>query len=494
MLNRILNNFNQFSQKEAFVIDNQMYTYHDFKKQVFAIFNFLYNSKINKNEIIAVVTNHDIQTYASVFAIWLAGGTFLPVNPKHPVERNRKILNKVNYKFLLSSQTELDDFYTKNERFRYTVDCGDITYEPTKVNADPDHILYLIFTSGSTGDPKGVQISLRNLQSFMDSFLLFGYNLDFTDKFLQIYDLSFDASFHCYVLPVYIGASVYPVNPSGVKYLEAIKLLQKYNLTFAKMPPSTLNFLKPYFSSIKLRALRYSLFGGEALSEYIVKEWKNCVPNAEIHNVYGPTEVTINCAYYACLHELKAYNGIVSIGKIPPNLRAVIIDENNNILPKDVKGEVCFAGNQVTPGYLNDEEKNRKSFINLIIENNEDRFYKTGDVAFYDESGIFYYCGRIDNQLQIQGYRVESGEIENAVREITNNTNNIVFQSEVEGNLVLTLILEAIDFDADAIKNSLAKKLPNYMIPQKVSGLKQFPLNANGKIDRKEIEKMITEK
>jgi len=471
-LEKIKNNFIKYKNNEAFVINELIYTYKDFSEKIISIQQSLL-SKINKNDVVVIHTYNDLETYASIFAVWFSGGTFVPVNPNHPKDRNDLILNQVDYKLILSSKENTKNLEKINSEIQ--IKTGDL-----------GRIMYVLFTSGSTGIPKGVAISLHNISSFITEFSS-DYKLDNKDKFLQIYDLTFDASIHNYLLPIYLGASVFTVNPQKIKYLEAYKLMDKYQLTFSKMPPSVIAYLKPFFNKINLPNLRYSLFGGESLNYELVKLWKKCVPNAEIHNVYGPTEATINTHIFKIDDKLsinKTYNGTVAIGKPFGTNKAIIIDENNTVLPMNTKGELCLYGNQITPGYLKNKEKNKTSFF----YKGNDKIYKTGDLAYIDNDGDFIFCGRIDNQVQIQGYRVELSEIENTARQYENAVNYAVvsLKNKLEVDEIV-LFIEILKTDTNSVKEFLKQRLPNYMLPSKIIDLEKFPISSSGKIDKQKM-------
>jgi acyl-coenzyme A synthetase/AMP-(fatty) acid ligase len=272
----------------------------------------------------------------------------------------------------------------------------------------------------------------------------------------------------------------------------ALKLMKEHDITFAKMTPSTISFIKPYFPGIRLESLRYCVFGGEPLVFDLASAWAQCVPNAVIHNVYGPTEVTINCMkhnFNVINGGAKSYNGIVSLGKPFGDTKAIILSETGKIQPVGKKGELCLAGRQVTQGYMKDEEKNKAAFFTKKIDGKDYRFYKTGDLAFVDKEGDYMYCGRIDNQVQIQGFRVELGEIESCARSIVKGNVAAVARKNFLGTLQIYLFIEE-GFNQEKLLHSLKSKLPDYMVPSGIIPLHKFPINVSGKVDRKAMEEI----
>ncbi len=477
-LEKIKANFNTYKNDIAFTIDDISYTYNDFSKKVVAIQQLLLQNNIKKNTIVIVHTYNDIETYASIFAIWFSGAAFVPINPNHPKERNELIIKQISSTISLSSEQNNTSLCTK----KLPKSSAEITILDNNLN----QIMYILFTSGSTGLPKGVAITLKNISSFIVDFSK-NYTINNNDKFLQIYDLTFDASIHCYLLPIYLGGSIYTVNPKKIKYLEAYKLMEKHQITFAKMPPSVIAYLKPFFSKINLPKLKYSLFGGEGLNFELVNLWQKCVPNAQVQNVYGPTEATINTHIFNIpkqLNRKKTYNGMVSIGKPFGSNKAIIVGENNQIVPDNVKGELCLYGNQITAGYWKNKAKNNSSFFKM----GKDKVYKTGDLAFKDKDGDFIFCGRIDNQVQIQGHRVELSEVENAARQFKKALNYTVVSTKNKfGVIEIILFTEKLETDNKQIQTFLKQRLPNYMLPTKIINLEKFPLTSSGKIDNQNL-------
>jgi len=464
----------------AFFIENKAYGYDKLLQKIAGIQQLLLQKKIQQNDIVLVNVYDDIETYASILAIWFSGATFVPINPKHAKNRNDLIKNQMNFALELSS----------NKKDEKAICTKDITSDKTIKNLSfSKQIIYILFTSGSTGTPKGVPISYKNLNAFVTDFNK-EFILSKTDKFLQIYDLTFDASIHCYVLPLYLGASIYTVSPNKIKYLEAYKLMHKHQLTFTKFPPSVLTYLQSFFNRIQLPKLRYSLLGGESLDVSLAEKWQKCIKNAQIYNVYGPTEATINTHIFNFTKNytpLKSANGIVSIGKPFGQNIAYVINENNNILAPNIKGELCLVGNQITDGYFNNTQKNTSSFIVL----NNKRMYKTGDLVKMDNDGDYLFYGRNDNQIQIQGYRVELSEIEQVAKQYKKALNYaVVAKKNKIKTTEIILFAEKLKGNKKELHQFLQQHLPNYMLPSKIIKLERFPLTSSGKIDRNQLKKI----
>ena len=482
LFERLTYHLNHQSEQIAFVINGQEYSYQYFKDKISSIQQLLLQNNFHEGDKTIIYTYDDIETYASILAVWFLGGVFIPINPKHPKDRNALILNQISTKFKLSSNKKDTELITKELNQ---------TDKKLIVKArEKDSLMYILFTSGSTGTPKGVPISYKNSNAFIRDFAK-EFQLNSNDKFLQIYDLTFDASIHCYLLPLFLGASIYTVSPNKIKYLEAYKLMEKQDLTFAKFPPSVLSYLKPYFKKINLPKLKYSLLGGESLDFELVKQWQNCVPNAKIYNVYGPTEATINTHIFSIpknMDNKKTYNGTVSIGKPFGSNKAIVIDKNGKLIIDNSKGEMCLYGDQITNQYFNNLEKTKQAFATI----NQQFVYKTGDLVYQDSDGDFIFCGRIDNQVQVQGYRVELSEVENAARQFKKALNFAVISAKNRLNVLeIVLFTEQLTTETAELQNFLKTRLPFYMVPSKIINLEKFPQTAGGKIDKQSLLKSL---
>lgn len=484
-LKQLCTNFKVFSNNIAFCIDEKSYTYTDLEARVATIQHYL--ETLGEEQYVAVVARNSIETFAVIFALWLSGKTSVPISPKTPTERNEHIIDQTGIKTVFDSgENPLSFNNTRTiDPKKLAVVTGDACL--TDVSADTD--LYMLFTSGSTGKPKGVRISRANLDAYLNAFFNCGYTIDSSDRCIEVFELTFDASVQCYTFPLMKGASVHTLPDDGIRFLSIMKILQKQDITFAKLTPSVIFYLQKYFDKIRLPKLRYCLFGAEAFPAELVKQWEKCVPNAEIHNVYGPTEATINCTFYRWNRESenKTRNGIASIGRAYQNMLAIVCDEKGNMIAPGTKGELCVAGPQITKGYWKNKENNERAFFEKELNGSKHRFYRTGDLVICDNDGDLMYIGRLDSQVQIDGHRVELSEIEHHARIFT-GVKCIALATEKEGIVhSITLYAEKKEGNPEDLSAHLRKKLPPYMIPHKIIFVANIPLLSSGKTDRQKL-------
>lgn len=487
----LLVNIKTFGTRNSFCINNKFYTYEQLGQTISKIRVAIVESGF-RNSNVGLVLNDDIETYASIFALWLEGCGYVPLHSGWPLERCMDIVEQVGLDLILDSskKTRYENISIIDTRqIEYTKD-----YLDYKEGISDDNIAYILFTSGSTGKPKGVQLTRRNIGSFMDSFWKTGISITEEDRCLQCFDLTFDVSVQSYLVPLTKGACCYTVPNGKVKYVYAAGLIEDYKLTFAAMAPSMLRYLKPYFEEIDMRSLKTCILTAEACPLDLMEEWYKVATNTEIYDFYGPTEATIYCTYYKLTKGglNKTLNGIISIGKPMANVLGLILDENGNELPNGDKGELCVAGDQVTCGYFNNPEKNQESFFYKELNGQQVRFYHTGDLCYKDEDGDIMYSGRLDHQAKIQGFRVEMGEIEYHVREYLNGTNAVAIAFDNKLGLTeIAMFVESEEFDTKQLIAYMRTKMPSYMIPAYFYFEPIFPLNGNSKIDKVALKSKI---
>lgn len=471
IIDRIIENCIKYSENNAIHINNQYYSYAELLKEVHRIFSFLKNENITSDKI-GIYCQNDFQTYASILAVNYFGSAYVPLNSKFPIEYNQEIIKKLEIEYVLNSSED-------------TIPLKDTTILNIKKTAPFDtefkqivfqDYVYHLNTSGSTGIPKTISISNDQLTSFFNHFSEQNqYNFSEKDRFLQTFELTFDVSIFSFFMPLLKGACCFVLDGKNVKFIEIIKSINEHQITILTTIPTIISYLEKHILSILLPSVRFSLFIGDKLLQNETELWQNSVPNAQIINFYGPTEATIFCSEYKWIkNKNESKNNIVSIGNLFPNIEYILIDENQN--PNIASGELCIKGDQVIDHYFNNE--NTESFITFQNKS----YYKTGDIVEII-SNNFHFLSRIDNQIKINGYRVELNAIDHLIMQYF-NLKTISIKSKTEN----IISFHISPYDTAKITSKLKELIPIYMIPTKFELIDAFPLNSNGKIDYKELK------
>lgn len=486
----IVKNLQAGSQQTACVINETETTYASFAANTGGIQKVI--AKYGNN-ILGIVTQNHAATYAAIAATWATAKGYVPINPAYPVDRLGSVIEQAELTGILYAEDNEQVAALKEAFPHINFICTALLEAEELFNAHPQphQTAYILFTSGTTGKPKGVPISFGNVEAFCEAFFKMGYELNSSDRFLQMFELTFDLSVMSFGIPLILGASFYTLPDGMIKTLALYQVLDDYKITFSLMVPSAIQLLKPYMDDVELPDLKYSQFCGEALKTELTRKWAQCVPNARIDNVYGPTEATIYCTALTldkAISDNFGHNGIVKIGTAMSNMEARVFNEN---IPAQagVQGELCLAGPQLTSGYLKNEEQNARSFF----EYEGTRYYRTGDLCYTDDQGNLVYSGRKDDQIKIQGFRVELAELEHAASRVFPDkvTVAVAFQDK-EQNWKLGLFVQNLAMDADKFGELLNVELPDYMRPHHIQNIGEIPLNSNGKTDRKTLVQKIT--
>ena len=483
-------NVEKFPDNHAIHVAGRHYSYKEFSNIISGIQKLINDSGFEREKLIGVLTIDDIYTYASMMAIMFNGCAYIPINNKNPLQRNSDIIEDTDLKLILAS---IEHDAIKNAKGNFTIiDTSETTpddHPPQILNFDSKNLAYILFTSGSTGKPKGVPIRHRSLNTFLNVMLddESAYSFNPEDRFLQMFELTFDMSISSYMLPLCVGACCYVMPQQGISYMNIISLLTNHKITIIQMVPSVLLYLERFFKELNFPDVRFSIFAGEGLPVSILPGWQKVIPNAAIINLYGPTEATIYCSRYDW-HEghpvENEFNGFVSIGKSWPGIDACVIDQHLKLVGEPTtKGELCIKGAQVTDSYWNNLEKTAASFI--TIEGKEGIYYRTGDSVYINSLGNFMYSGRIDHQVKIDGHRVELGEIEHHVRIFSESS----LVAAIARQNILTVYIESNSPKPEQeIIEYMSKALPPYMVPRKISYIEKMPINLSGKIDRNALK------
>lgn len=470
---------------EALFVNNKYYSYQSLWKMVLAIHGQISPEK--KYQRIGIYCSDDVMTYAAILAVNLYGAAYVPLNSKYPVSKNKNCVEKCELKLIITSVDTaevrelegdaalllIDNINKIPNLSQYLSGQHDVaTYQ--KVNQP---IAYILFTSGSTGEPKGVPVSNSNVNHLLN-FYLKNYDLNEKDKFLQVYELTFDVSVFSFFMPLLVGACCYVLPSEGIKFMKTIEYFQKYKITVVSMVPTVLRYIEKYLHEITLPHLRYSFFSGDALYHALAVKWARSIPNGVIHNFYGPTETTIVCTRYVFDEQQSAkesVNGIVPLGIAFEGMESLIVDEDNTPVEK---GELCFSGTQVITVYLNNTNED------CFFVHDHKRFYKTGDIVSKNAFGNFVFHGRTDTQVKINGYRIELAEIENAVSDIVNANCVAMYKAGANGINQVFVFIETKEMNEIQLVETLRTILPDHMIPHRFITIEKFVLNMNGKVDK----------
>lgn len=484
-----------FPDRPCICIQDQVFTYTAFSAWVnFAASAIRSALPGHQPAVIGIVDNADEWTYATMIATALTGHTILAVNPTHPAQRITTILQKTGCALLCTSKEAITDSLTNSCR---NTDTRLLTFPAAPTSAptspllptpqDEKNIAYIIFTSGTTGSPKGVPISLQNINAFF-CFISTQYNFTTEDRFLQVYDNNFDVAVFSTFMPFLVGACCYPLAKKQFKFVQIIQLLEKHAITVISMVPGMLYMMLPYLTNKTFPTVRYSFFSGDILYHDKAVSWTSHIPHAVLHNMYGPTETTIVCTSYPFTPETSAHDShlnIVPLGYPFTGMHTLIVNDQNQPLPIGETGELCFAGPQVILHYLQNENEDR--FFEHTTANATQRYYKTGDLAFATPTGLLLFCGRKDQQVKINGYRIDLLEIEKHLSRLTGHPAAVVCKETSSGKSLYAFVVTTDQNMLEKLPQQLTQLLPDYMIPRAITAIPALPLNNNQKIDRRQL-------
>ena len=505
----------RFPDRPAIQIKHEYLSYSELYDQARKVAAVIQSYDGSGNNLTGVFGHRSFAAFAGVLGGLLCGGPYVPLNPSFPEERTLNMIFRARLDKFVVEKDSLSRFLPilaqieqsalvlvpdaehaldipSNCRHHSIVGGLDFPtpdrFVPTET--DPEELAYLLFTSGSTGQPKGVMVKQSNVTHFVDC-MTQRYSINEHDRFSQTFDLTFDLSAFDMFVAWEKGACLC-VPTQGEKMLPA-KYIQSQSISIWFSVPSTaimmkkLRMLKP----AAFPSIRYSLFCGEALPLEVTEEFQNAAPGSVLENLYGPTELTIACTLYrydtAATAE-EAEQGVVPIGVPYPGMEVMIVDDDLNEVAEGEAGELLMTGPQLTAGYWEDELKTAKAYV--IPPEKHQTFYRTGDrVRRKRPAGPLLYLGRVDNQIKVQGYRVELGEIEARLRDaagvdVAIAAGHPVSASGADG---IIAFMSPSDREEADIMNALSQQLPAYMQPKALFIVDEFPLNANGKIDRKAL-------
>ncbi|WP_228853308.1 non-ribosomal peptide synthetase [Aegicerativicinus sediminis] len=474
-----------FPDTTAVIYGEQNISYRQLNSRANDIGKYLLNLGVSVGTRVVVLMNRNRDLIETLLGIHKAGGVFIPVHTSFPNDRIKFILRDANAPILITNiqsftlDSEAKVVYTQEIETSNSVESGNLN-----LNHDADGLAYIIYTSGSTGKPKGVMINHSSLTNFLIS-MYEKPGINKNDVLLAVTNISFDISILELFLPLVSGAKVVVANDSVLDNLFFLQdLIAKHNVTIMQATPIFWQLLID--SGWKGKDDLKILCGGDILTKSLARQLIN--RSAELWNMYGPTETTIWSSLAKITHEDQK----ISIGHPVSNTQLFILDHQLHPLPIGIVGDLYIGGEGLASGYLSKPELTSEKFLySPFISNGETRLYRTGDKARFLNNRSIQLLGRSDNQVKINGNRIELGEITAVIEKLPAISQAITIPfKQSNGNLKLAVyyvVNQRISVSQEELRNWLKKEVPSYMLPSYLIELEQFPLNSNGKIDRQAL-------
>ncbi|WP_310605263.1 amino acid adenylation domain-containing protein, partial [Anaerosporobacter sp.] len=482
LLNVFEDNVRDIPEKLALMEKNRVMTFAELDAISSRIANYIKRNLQCERPVVAMLFDRSIDTIVTILAVLKSGAAFLPIEPSLPIERINYILKNSEAECVITNIKRNEDFFCK------VIEFEEIKVLSKKENSvcdcqklDENRLVYIIYTSGSTGNPKGVGINESSLMNYLDWAAL-EYIHGSEDCFGFYSPLSFDLTITSVFLPLLHGLSmhIYYADDYASSLMD---LIEENKVTILKLTPSHMKMINQM--DIENTNIHTFIVGGEELTVQTATETEEKINHSvSIINEYGPTEATIGC----CYHKFDVDNDVtnVSIGRPIANTQLYVLDEQRNMLPYGVTGELYIAGEGLAVGYYNNEKMTNEKFVENPFESGK-KMYATGDLAYKNFDGKYTYCGRKDTQTKLRGFRIELEEVEKIARREADASEAfaMIYKNNESDYLCAYLVGGIKDFEI--IKEKMRKYLPDYMVPSFFVTVDQIPLTTNGKVDKKRL-------
>jgi amino acid adenylation domain-containing protein len=495
----------------ALAADGAELPYEDLVRRAARLAAALRERGLARGSRIGILGSRSRIAVEAVLGVTWAGAAYVPLGPRWPEERLKAALTLAGLDALIADARGVEALTgsllatvkllvvpddgaaralpagpagsgTKVMSLESLPDTGAVA-EPATMS--PDDLAYVIFTSGTTGIPKGVMATAGSLAAYLDALGL-RKALTPEDRASQFFELTFDPSVGEIFLPWRTGASLH-VAPA-VSQASPARFIRERGLTIWGSAPAAIAWMRDTRSLApgSFPRLRYTSFGGEPLPLASVLAWQAAAPNSVIDNLYGPTEATVDCAGQrvepGATPIVTPGRGVLAIGTPHPGTELAVLGPDRRRLPEGETGELAIAGRQLTLGYLGAPELKAGRFP--VIDGK--RWYLTGDIAMQDAAGVYHHLGRADNQIKIQGHRVELEDVEAHARAVARTDQVAAVAWPMEDGVARAIVcfVAQSELPASRIREALRSRVPSYMVPAAVHEVAALPLNANGKLDR----------
>ncbi|MEP6732477.1 MAG: amino acid adenylation domain-containing protein [bacterium] len=480
-------------------------TFRELDERAAILARYLVGMGVGPDVGVGICIERSPELVTAMLGVLKAGGYYLPLDPEYPQDRLAFMLEDARVPVLLTTDSLRDVVPISVATDAPEIVAVDSQWESVIVARGSDdikprtttgsHLAYVIYTSGSTGRPKGVMIPHTAVVNYL-TWMRSEFPLDTRDAVLQKAPASFDACIWEFFLPLVSGARLVLARPGGHQdpaYL--LEALVRHDITLLQLVPSQLQMMLETPGAdgpVGLPRLRRLFLGGEALPSELLTRLASVCPSLPVTNLYGPTEATVYASHWSVdLTEWRG--GAVPIGRPITGATIHLVDALRQPVPIGVPGELCIGGVGLARGYLDRAELTAEKFVSdPFAVRTSAMLYRTGDRARYRADGTLEYLGRIDTQVKLRGFRVELGEIENALVHVDDVQSAVVLvREDTPGDQRLVAYLIAVPgFDHSehtpaSLRQQLKATLPEFMVPTAFVWLSEWPMNANGKLDRK---------
>uniref|UniRef100_UPI0025CDDAFB amino acid adenylation domain-containing protein n=1 Tax=Algoriphagus sp. TaxID=1872435 RepID=UPI0025CDDAFB len=487
---------NNFPDKIAVSTREIGISYEDLNIQSNQIANYLKDNGVNPGDIIGVYLERSNATIISILAILKAGAAYLPIDVENPTDRVIYMLENSEVRYFITDQPAFSNnvFGEKRLVFEDLLKSGfnfSSDFKPVKISLNSP--MYIIYTSGSTGNPKGIILTHKNLDYFINNGAReLNFNTD--DIVLGVTSVSFDVATLEILIPYLFGATVYMLDKLERKDPRKIlSILESKGVTKMFATPTHWQMMINSGWSTSFPSLTV-FSAGEPLKKSLVNQLTPV--SKEIFNLYGPSETTI----FSTLKKVDQSDIQITIGKEIPGTKIYLVDKSGQLVDQpNISGELWIGGNSVGKAYLGLDALTEEKFVKNPFDEFPERLYKTGDLGFRKPNGEIQFEGRIDNQVKIRGNRIELEEIEQRILNFDGILNAVVGTDDSKGFLSLVgyislkdQIKDKLDFQniIDGLRKQLLLELPEYMVPSDFCIVDDFKLTTSGKIDRKLLPKL----
>ncbi|TMP37392.1 non-ribosomal peptide synthetase [Pseudoalteromonas rubra] len=450
--------------------------------------------QVGPDTLVGLCVGRSLEMMVAVLAILKAGGAYVPLDPDYPQERLAYMVEDTGLSVVLTQQkvaAMLNDFNVMPVLLDDASQFASYPISNPDVALTPESLAYVMYTSGSTGNPKGVMISHHNLINFAANCEQ-RYEITEADNVLQFSTMNFDIFVEEWLATLTQGATLVLRDEEVSLSREAfIAFCDSHAISVASLPTAFWHMLALSEAELESLALRLVIVGGEALDKQSVASLK---PGFVLLNTYGPTETTVTASGYAIRGGYDDPRA-VPIGRANVNTATLVLSEQLTLCPPGVVGELYISGQCLASGYLHQNELTAERFIDNPYFDPANpalsaRLYKTGDLVRMGADGEIEFVGRSDDQVKIRGFRVELGEIESQLMSHPEVESAVVLaEAGKQGGKVLRAFIQSEQDSSliDALQQHLSGNLPDYMVASAYSFVAQWPLTANGKLDKRAL-------